>query len=102
MAGRDLLGWLVGQNDRVEALPQRASLDVRIGDGLEIEFILLEQPTSPALVRVVEPRLIKPDARAANRLRIRWQASARRGRAKTQVPRDCLDGLAHALAIADQ
>ena len=79
------LGGLIGNHDGVEARPQAAAPDVGVRDGLELEFVLFEQPPRPAFVDVLDPRLVEADAargRSAARPSARgrsprWRASPR-------------------------
>ena len=65
------LGAHVGQHDRIEARPRPPftvlTVGIGVGDVLELELVLLEQPTRPAFVDAFYPRLIKAHARAADR-----------------------------------
>ena len=66
-AVEDLARRLVGQDDRVEPLPQAARADVGVVDRRRRELVLLEHPARPALVDVAAgPRRVQPDARRAD------------------------------------
>ena len=63
MPGDQPLGALVRDHDGVEACPQVAAPDVGVGDVLERELVLLEQPARPAFVDALDPRLVEGNAR---------------------------------------
>src|SRR5260221_11728621 len=55
---------LIGDDDRVELLAQLAVANLRVVDGRQVEFVLLEHPARPALVHIAaRPRLIHGAAR---------------------------------------
>ena len=88
MTAEHALGAHVGKHDRVEALPQAALLDVGVGDVLELELVLFEQPPRPAFVDALDPRLVEADAGAADRPGVGRRAVARCGGAKPEIARD--------------
>ncbi len=93
---------MIGQHDRVEALPQAALLDVGVGDVLELELVLFEQPPRPAFVDVLDPRFVEADAGAADRPGVGRRAVARGGGAKPKIARDRFHGFANALRFGHQ
>ena len=79
----DLARRLIGQDDRVEALPQSAAADVGVVNGRRRELVLLEHPARPALVDVAAgPGRVqrRSAASAAGARRRRGTSGARRGR----------------------
>ena len=74
-----------------------ALLDVGVGDVLELELVLFEQPPRPAFVDALDPRLVEADAGAADRPRVGRCAVARRGGTKPEIARHAFHGVADAL-----
>ncbi len=65
---------LVGQDDRVESRKITAT-DVGVGEGLELELVVFEDPPRPPLVHVGDPALVEPDPWSGDSRRIGVEVS---------------------------